>query len=231
MCPLCLDGVIDSPEVIEEDVVILGNELDNKNQQPKSNPNDLVKVTCCQIKVIFHKSCLVNYSAKNFNKCPVCTQRLTYEDEGDARVVFSGVGVNTSTKTKTKIDQLTEIINEKERMNVVNGKPNWKMLIFSDYMGSFDSIKILLEQRGIKYGEMGGNLLDINDFLEDFSKVNSNLRVLLVHSQYGAGSNLEIATDVVLVHKTPRQVQLEGRAQRLGRKGPLTIHHLLYSGE
>jgi SNF2 family DNA or RNA helicase len=183
--------------------------------------SELEKVTivCCN-QVMYHTNCLTLYTNKSNGRCPGCVKKI---------VVGPSIDLIETPKTgyKDKIDTLNDIIMEEKSKG--ERSKNFRMLIFSDYVGSFVPIKQILERNGIAYGEMGGNLLDINEALEDFTT--SVTPVLLVHSQYGAGSNLEMASSIVLLHKTPRQEQLEGRAQRLGRDTQLTIHHLLYTTE
>jgi len=60
------------------------------------------------------------------------------------------------------------------------------------------------------------------------------ITVLLLNAQYfGAGMNLQIATDVVIYHRFTKEMeeQVIGRAQRLGRTTPLTVYYLLHDNE
>jgi SNF2 family DNA or RNA helicase len=59
------------------------------------------------------------------------------------------------------------------------------------------------------------------------------LKVILLHT-YHAGSGIDIscATDVCLLHALGMErIQAIGRAQRVGRTTPLTVHQLLYPAE
>ena len=50
---------------------------------------------------------------------------------------------------------------------------------------------------------------------------------------FGAGMNLQMATDIVIYHRFNRELeeQVIGRAQRLGRKTTLNIFYLLHDNE
>ena len=56
-----------------------------------------------------------------------------------------------------------------------------------------------------------------------------NTQVIFLNSKYnGAGINLQEATDIILYHEMNfnTETQIIGRANRIGRKIPLNVHHL-----
>ena len=58
--------------------------------------------------------------------------------------------------------------------------------------------------------------------------------VLMLNSKFnGAGINLPMTTDVIIYHKLNKDLekQVVGRAYRLGRTGPLSVHKLYYINE
>ena len=65
-------------------------------------------------------------------------------------------------------------------------------------------------------------------------KNGSHLDVLLLNSKFsGSGINLENTTHMVIYHNMTSEItqQIIGRAQRPGRKSPLTIYRLLHENE
>lgn len=179
-----------------------------------------VKTVCCN--AIYHSKCLGtnNVSLKGVPTvgCPICVSKKTVET-----VPF----LETVTLPAVSVDKYEEFMKivESERHN-----ENFKLLVFSDFYGTFSSIRTLLEKAGIEYSELSGNQIEIGKALEGF-KFGSK-KILLIHSsQYGSGLNLEFSSSIILWHKSDRNEQLIGRAQRFGRKTQLNIHHLLYTGE
>jgi SNF2 family DNA or RNA helicase len=181
--------------------------------------NDSIRLekTCCN-KTVYHEKCLMDWENLH-KKCPECWKDLTYTSDN-----LKQIEIHTSNYTD-KLDELQEVIKLES-----SKKPNWKMLIFSDYVGTFNQIKTLFDVQGINYAELEGNQIIIADSLDKFK--NGDANILLIHSQhYGGGLNLEFSDSIVLFHKTKRNEQLIGRAQRYGRKTQLFIHHLLYVWE
>ena len=85
-----------------------------------------------------------------------------------------------------------------------------------------------LNKSGVQYSHLKGNQQQCNSLINRYK--NEDLDVLLINSKhYGSGLNLENTTDVVLFHKFEDQIekQVIGRAQRTGRKLPLTVWYFL----
>ena len=77
-----------------------------------------------------------------------------------------------------------------------------------------------------------GSGATINKTIENFEK--GKIQVLFLNSrELGTGLNLVSATDIILYHAlTPSlENQVVGRALRMGRTAPLTVHKLLHEGE
>lgn len=169
-------------------------------------------------RTVYLESALMDWE-RIHGKCPETWGKLEYTSDNlkPVETIISNY--------KDKLDQLQEVISTESTK-----KKNWKMLIFSDYVGTFNQIKDLFDKTGTKYAELEGNQIVIADALDKFK--NGDTNILLIHSQhYGGGLNLEFSDSIVLFHKTKRNEQLIGRAQRYGRKTQLTIHHLLYVWE
>jgi SNF2 family DNA or RNA helicase len=63
---------------------------------------------------------------------------------------------------------------------------------------------------------------------------NNEISVLLMNARnFGAGINLENTDDIIVLHKMNHELekQVIGRAQRLGRTGPLRVWKLKYTNE
>ena len=107
-----------------------------------------------------------------------------------------------------------------------------KMLVFSNYDGSFVPICSLLNRCRVRHATLRGNAGCVERTLREFRE--GDLDVLLLNAtNFGSGLNLEAATDVVLFHRMPDslEAQVIGRAQRYGRSSALNAWHLMHSNE
>lgn len=124
-----------------------------------------------------------------------------------------------------KIEALGELLKTKMK--------NGRIIVFSDFQATFNQAAILLRRLGLTYTELdGGNVRELDAAQQDFRS--GRAQVLLVNSAfYGAGMNLECATDVVFMHcMAPHmEKQVIGRAQRPGRTCQLAVWSLLYKNE
>ena len=71
----------------------------------------------------------------------------------------------------------------------------------------------------------------MNNILHRFR--NGEIKVILLNTNYaGSGIDISFATDVIIYHSmTNERSQAIGRAHRVGRTEPLTVHTLLYEEE
>jgi ERCC4-related helicase len=68
--------------------------------------------------------------------------------------------------------------------------------------------------------------------IEDFT--NGTINVVMMNAKhYGSGLNLQMATDVIIYHEMAKELEIQviGRAQRLGRSSSLNVHYLLHENE
>lgn len=183
-------------------------------------------VNCCEN--VFCKECLKSSIIHTNNKCPKCRAIINLNN-------LIEIKENIKDEIKENIkDEIKE--NKKDKIecfkNILNiSSNNSKIIIFSDYQNIFKALRKILEEKGIVYSELdGGNINDIDKSVDLYK--NGNIQVLLINSSlYGAGLNFENTTDVILLHKSPNQQQIIGRAQRPGRISNLNIHCLLYENE
>jgi SNF2 family DNA or RNA helicase len=118
----------------------------------------------------------------------------------------------------------------KEIIKEIVKKHNHKLLIFSDYHGTFQVVHKFLQENRLAFEYLEGDLTKIEKTIDEYKFGNCN--ILLINSlAYGAGLNLEKTTDIILLHKSERKEQFIGRAQRIGRDCSLIVHELLYNDE
>lgn len=181
-----------------------------------------VTTKCCS--TMFHLDCLKTWLLKTCpGQCPTCCSDCSEQDgftDSTQDIVSSPVACGLN----DKMEEFKMILeNEVSR-------PDFRILIFSDMTGTFLKVCPILKEREIQYAEIEGNQYTMDRAMADYKS--GKKPVLLVDAQsYGAGMNMEMTSAVIIMHKTEREPQVIGRAQRLGRKDELHVHHLLYSCE
>lgn len=134
--------------------------------------------------------------------------------------------INSINYTNTKLNALEEIFKG------IN-KDTDKVLVFSDFTGSFKQVSSILEKYNLKYTELdGGNTKSIDKSIDMYK--NKDTTVLMIDSSsQGCGMNLENTTHLIFLHKTGEILhnQIIGRAQRPGRTNQLKIITLLNKNE
>jgi SNF2 family DNA or RNA helicase len=107
-----------------------------------------------------------------------------------------------------------------------------KVLIFSSYEMSFQSISNVVQKMGMTSRCLKGNDSQIRSMIKKYKE--EDLNVLFINARnFGSGMNLENTTDIVLFHKMDTEIekQVIGRAQRFGRTCPLKLWYLLHDNE
>ena len=113
-------------------------------------------------------------------------------------------------------------------LDIVKKNKEGKFIIFSNYDESFNTLQILFEEEGISYTEIKGNKDIRNKNILNYKT--GNIQVLFLNSKNNAaGINLEETTDIILYHQMSEycETQILGRANRIGRKNKLLVHHLI----
>jgi len=120
---------------------------------------------------------------------------------------------------------------EEQLVRLIQRKPGGRWLIFATVDNGFHAVHTALTEAGISHAELKGNSNVMRQTLENFR--NGSLKAILLHTKYaGSGIDISFATDVVLFHHMGiRKIQAVGRAQRVGRTEPLTVHNILYPHE
>jgi hypothetical protein len=170
---------------------------------------------CCDLK--FCQDCIDKYQINN-TKCPSCYSQIKImKSYVNTKVIQS----ENSSTYDTKLNNLIQIINSYE---------DWKFLIFSDY--TFKKIINKLDKNHISWKKLCGRPDVIRKLIRDYTK--GNIKVLMLNAKhYGSGLNLQMTTNIVMFHKMDENtnIQIIGRAQRVGRTSQLIIHKLLYEHE
>jgi ERCC4-related helicase len=126
-------------------------------------------------------------------------------------------------KEITKVDAVIKLLKD---------KPNSKFLLFSNYDQTFENLIKSMDDENIKHSKVLGSGAVVNKTIQRFT--NGEIRVLMLNaSNYGSGLNLQMATDIIIYHQLPLELETQviGRAQRLGRTTELNVYYLLHEYE
>lgn len=193
----------------------LNNELKNDCIICHSELQKPMFLSCCQN--IICSECILTWINTKEN-CPLCRSEL-------------------SSKNLTLIDEQFEkqkTVNCEKKLkpdiilDILKGNNYGKFIIFSNYDESFSSVKKILDEKKINYCELKGGKDKRNRDIESFK--NDDVNVLFLNSkENAAGINLQETTDIILYHNMNEYnlTQIMGRANRIGRKKPLKVHHLI----
>lgn len=193
-----------------------------------SKPSIKATLDCCQQWFCFEciTECLVHS-----NKCPMCRSPkcvsdiiVQYSDEqlNNIKCGRNAIGDERDDQLLSKDKQLIKLLSNSDKQT----------LIFSDYDGSFFSIKHTLDSHNIKYKELKGSSSSISKIINDYEK--KKIFIILLNSKYqGAGHNLQSSDRIIMYHKLNKfqEKQVIGRANRIGRNKTLEVFRLVYQCE
>lgn len=226
---------IDSLEISSDEKDKRVKELNNKLDSIKERRDQLIKAVkdisknncficleplisptmtdCCNN--LYCAECLIEWM-KTSSNCPLCRQTINKN-----KLITVGETPHKPVQKKYKSDVIIEII---------KNNPG-RYIIFSDY--SFNQVKFNLAKNGITYDVMSHT--SPNKTISVLKKFRERtIDVILLNSKNnGAGLEIPEATDIILMHKLPTDLELQtiGRAHRPGRIGELKIWKLQYPGE
>lgn len=217
---------------LEEDCIICQDKL----HKP-------VMLTCCQN--MYCLACVNNLIQSRNNvkvPCPMCRTEIVNE----SIVKIKGYGDFENVKKKKKLvfddDEVKEMKEEPENINwenhrvmskpdtieyILKTNPKGKYIIFSSYDDTFRIIHNKLREINIESVEIKGGKDTKEKKLESY--INGDINVIFLNARFnGAGINLQNTTDIILYHAMPNHLmtQVIGRANRIGRQKPLTVHLL-----
>jgi len=194
-------------------------------------------VDCCAHKYCFN--CLALILSKNHNKCPICQAIITknkmhimYNDNDNES------DDETSCDNENHNDNRNNIKPEKKRekiielYDIINSNKEGRFLVFADYDDTFNKIEKVLKQHKISYDILKGGGTKIRKIVENFHKGKTSV-IMLNAKHFGAGMNLQCATDIIMYHRFTREMeeQIIGRGQRMGRQGTLNVYYLIHDNE
>ena len=181
---------------------------------------EMVATGCC--KNVFCKNCLSTI-LNTTNKCPFCREKIN-------------VGLLTmSSNLDQSNNSSSEIIQTKEQAlrSIINSKKDGRFLIYSEYGESYVSLENFLKENNILFHTVKGNTDVKQKMIREYKE--GKVQFLLLNATYDcSGINLQETTDIILFHKLSRkeyEVQVIGRALRLGRTSDLYVHQLLNEEE
>jgi SNF2 family DNA or RNA helicase len=179
-----------------------------------------ILLPCCQN--VFCGGCIMKWM-ETTKSCPMCRSDINIKEivyiRTDSKTDMDDEKKDLSSpqKPKSKPQTVLDIVSQ----------PNKKYLIFSMYDESFSTIRRELEEHKLDYVEISGSKPTRDAKLRRFKE--GKVNIVFLNSRFnGAGINLEMATDIILYHEMPADIeeQVIGRALRIGREGDLLIHHL-----
>lgn len=175
---------------------------------------------CCSNAFCF--KCIFQWIALN-NTCPLCKVQIKLNDimiVNEENILEN----DTSSVIHEDNDKMKNLI------NIIRSGPNKKILLFSEFKKTFETISdLFLNDKSITFTYLKGNMKS------KIKKFKSNgTSVFFVNQNFnGSGMNLVEATDIIFFHKFNDEIEklIIGRAQRYGRKTRLKIWYLLHKNE
>ena len=115
---------------------------------------------------------------------------------------------------------------------ILTKRRNKKIIIFSNYIKTFDIITELLIKINYKYKVLKGRQKEIVNILDDFKSGKINVLMLNL-KHFGNGFNLQETDDIIIYHRFKKEYeeQLISKAQRIGRTKKLNVYYLLHDNE
>jgi SNF2 family DNA or RNA helicase len=185
---------------------------------------------CCQN--TFEFKSLTSYLIKEKTVCPICRavllpeKLIVIDKNGKQEEIETKKQVVTKTKEiyDSKLEALSDIL---KKMNKSS-----KIIIASGPTANYKDVLHVIESSTLRMRKLDGNIFVRNKILEEFKTKDLNILYLPAYES-GSGLNIVNATDLIFLHKMSdgNMNQVTGRAQRLGRKSPLTIWKILYEDE
>jgi SNF2 family DNA or RNA helicase len=184
---------------------------------------------CCNTRYCLN--CITHVLKSDNKKCPYCRTNISNNtllivDNNKVRECASSKSAENELKDKETefyvlVDKLLNDIETKH-----------KILVFSDFTGSFKDIKEKFDNAGYKYSTMMGGAKVVNNKIEKYK--GTKLDILMLTTKHcGSGLNLENTTDIIMYHSLSKDMekQVIGRALRPGHEGELTVWKLLNENE
>jgi hypothetical protein len=177
-----------------------------------------VMVPCCNN--VFGGNCIVTWNNTN-NSCPHCRECLNPQ----TFIVMNVCGTDGVSKDEedddkpppTKLEKIVEIV-----------KGDGKFIVCSIEDTTYRLIMKVFDEEAIVCKEIKGQAGTRDKTIAQFKS--GEVKVLFLNAKNnGAGINLQECTDIILFHEMSEDLktQIIGRANRIGRTEPLTVHKLI----
>lgn len=221
-------------------------EIESKifNIKERIKDNNIDPITLCEIeKPIIVKCCnnvfdfesIITYISNTVNtKCPICRAPITKQNiiiisEEEEEEEFK------EDETKDEEEYVYKEHDKYENLNyILKQLPiNSKIIIFSEYDGTYTNIINILNDNNINSTQLKGTATSITKIINNYNKSTNKTVLFLNAKYYGAGLNLEKTTHIISFHKMNIELenQIIGRAQRPGRLSQLNVYKLYYDNE
>lgn len=211
-----MDDVLEKITDVEKKMDIYDISEDDLNFDG-DEPHELV----CQIREYEKDFNLAEKLANAFHKIG-CENNDCDEKEECTYAAFERFNTSDNTKLNVIQDIFTEC----------KGK-NYKILIFSDFNGSFKHLPPMIERSNLKYEDLcKGSAAGMAEAIDRFK--NGDTDVLFIESSSdGCGLNLQCASHIIFMHRTDERLtaQIVGRAQRVPRTCKLSVISLFNKNE
>lgn len=168
----------------------------------------------------------LNKNISFYDKILILFHKVKCEDNCDNKKDCIIKNIDSISYNNSKIRNIEQIFKNID-------KTKDKILIFSDFTGSFKIISNMLEKYEIKYTELDGGNIKLIDKSLDLYKNKDTTVLMIDSSSQGCGINLENTSHLIFIHKTSEILynQILGRALRPGRTCQLKIITFLNKNE
>lgn len=196
---------------------------------------------CCNN--VFCLECLLQALRDGNHKCPYCRSVVTNKKYHVIKYEAKKNKKREKKKKKKKEDVDTDtgvIFKECEKTKVLKHLLKYvstnhkspRIIIFSDYNSTFDSLIKIFADLDLQYAKLAGTPATINKTVTRFELGEINI-IMTESKNYGSGMNLQCADYIILYHRMgdDLETQVIGRAQRYGRKDKLKIFYLVNENE
>jgi SNF2 family DNA or RNA helicase len=169
---------------------------------------------------LFCGKCLFKWLERK-NTCPLCRSVIDIKNLIYISTEDEDVNKGKKEEKETKMTKIEKII------DIIKSKPEGKFLVFSDYDNTFYPICDALRDNDIEFVQVKGAIKTREKNLDAFRE--GDVPVIFLNSTTdGSGINLTESSDIILCHQMDKSTekQIIGRALRIGRKEPLTVHYI-----
>jgi SNF2 family DNA or RNA helicase len=221
--PIKINQWLQKKERIEEQI----KEIENKyNEMIHSECNICAEAlsspvleTNCQN--LFCGKCLFKWLERK-NTCPLCRSVIDLKN-----LIYISSSSEESKNVEEKEKEIKKMTKIEKIIDIIKSKPEGKFLVFSDYDNTFYPICDALRDNEIEFVQVKGAIKTREKNLDSFR--DGNVPVIFLNSTTdGSGINLTESTDIILCHQMDKSTekQIIGRALRIGRKEPLSVHYI-----